>query len=456
MVEIIGETAGPPLTAVRQIERCRSGRQVFVVPTVEQAHNPYGVPSERPVVIDLELVIIGPVRRIAGNLITHRRLILDDVVAVFSRFRIRAEILLRLGLFVASHFIVIIVVVRETALNGQSRRNQGTEIPFGPERTLRRGAELFRETAVGNQYIRVVPFIRGASGSERPIGIANRARNGRILLQRHENIIGRSSRIGTILNNLSEPQFNGKVLRQIDIDIRPEIIALGPRVGIIAERRILLEQTALRREPDIDIIADGLVSAGNRQIVHRLERILLQDGIRPIHIRVKIRIRSILELLKGNVVPRKSHSAYRAGLVHQRSELIAVHIVRETEAMQLGSLHTQRNLGPSHLPLLRIDENNAIGSPRTVNGRSRRILQDGERFDLRRIYQIQIAFNTIDQNQRIGIPPGSHASNIENGSIITRFAAGLTGDDTRHRAAERIGQRHGGYFGQLLGLYKGE
>lgn len=280
----------------------------------------------------------------------------------------------------------------------------------------------------------------------------NRARNGRILLQSHENIVGRGSRIGSILHDLTESQFDGEILRQIHIDIRPEIIPLSPRVGIIAKRRILLEQTALRREADIDIIANGFVTARYRQIVHRLERILLQDGVRPIHIRIKVRIRSILELLKGYVVPRKSHFADRAGLVHQRGELIAVHIVRETETMQLGSLHTQRNLGPSHLSLLRIDQNNAVGASRTVNGRSRGILQDGERFDLRRIHQIQVAFNTIDQNQRIGVSPGSHASDIENGSVIARFAAGLTGDDTRHRAAERIGQRHGGYLGQLLGF----
>ena len=163
---IILQTSCPALTSVRKIGCSISSSKVLIIPAVEKPHHTYCMLAESPVVIYLEFIIIRSVGRIPCNLITHGCFISDNSITVFSCIRVRAQIFLGFRLLVTSHFIIIVMVVRETSRKGESRGNKGSKVPSCPDSSLGSRPELPCIPAVGHKHIRVVPFIGCIAGTE--------------------------------------------------------------------------------------------------------------------------------------------------------------------------------------------------------------------------------------------------------------------------------------------------
>ena len=94
------------------------------------------------------------------------------------------------------------------------------------------------------------------------------------------------------------------------------------------------------------------------------------------------------------------------------------------------------------ITLPRRDENHTVRALHSVNCCCRGIFQDVQRFDFIRINAVEIgSLHTVHHDERLRIlGKGAHTTDKQIGEVLTRSAASLRSNKTRHPADKHIGQ----------------
>ena len=109
----------------------------------------------------------------------------------------------------------------------------------------------------------------------------------------------------------------------------------------------------------------------------------------------------------------------------------------------------------TNLSVLGIDEQYTVGTARTIDGRSRGILQHGEALNVLRSDIIEVTLETVHQHECTGTgTKGGHTTNPEFRHVLARLTGDLTGEHTRDHTGERVGETSGRST-QILGVHRG-
>ena len=414
------------------------------------------MPPEGPVVVQPEVVVIGPVRGVR-HAVGHALGVADIHVYVVVLV-ILAHVTLHAVGDMAVHVVEVIEVVGEFGRERKTFGHQRGEVPRQIERSLQRVDELFGIAALRGERPRVEVYGRSCAAG-RAIGILAGHLDRRHLTHLREYFVGCGSRIGLVLDDSAQPEAQNEVFRHIDIDVRTEIVTVGARIGAVVVAGIFAEQSALAGVAHIDEVTNDFVSSADTQVVDRLKAILLQYVAHPIRIGIEIRVGTVAELQQLLLRPRQGGrraAPVACRLVHERSEFVTGDILRETQPVQRGELRPEYDLRFPHPTFLGVDENDAVGAADAVYRRCGGVLEHCHRLDLSHVDQVHVALHAVHEDQRIAVLPRTHAPDEDRCRVVARLARALTRDDARHRAADGVRQRHGRRPFEYLGFHAGQ
>ena len=355
----------------------------------------------------------------------------------------------------AVDIVEIVVVVGEFRRERKSLRHQRREVPGEVERALQGVDEMFRIAALRGERPRIE--VDGRTGAARgAVGILARHLDRRDLAHLGEYLVRSGAGIGLVLDDTAQAEAQHEAFGHVDIDVRTEIIAVRAGIGPVVVARVLLEQAALAGVTHVDEITDGLVAAADVEVVDCLERIALEEVVHPVDARIEIGIAVVAEFGQLIVRPRefgRGAAAVAGRLVHQRGEFVAVDILREAQSVQAGPFGAERHLRLAHAAFLGVDQNDAVGAAHAVDRRGRCILENRDGLDLRNVDQVHVAFDAVDEDQRIAVLPRSHAADEDGRRVVARLTGTLAADDAGHRTAQHVREGDGSHFFELLGLH---
>ena len=420
--------------------------------------------AERPAVIDSRLDILRA-GAVAGLLVIQVFLLLVGLPFGADKFAV----------LVAARGFEVIDVAR-TALHriihgvvgiahfGRKTGGNEREILIDRQVGTQRIAGGLLPTALRKHIIRVVQTVAASQ-------LAVLETDGKGIRRRVDNVAidGRRTLDGFhILRHIAlHTQVHHRGFGNVHIDIGTEIIAFVVDVLAVAADAVVHPRILARLHGILSVL---IIKREGREIAGELtaardigahffrKRHLAHEQLLPIDIGIELRIALhahrrdfIGAVLQGRRGPDGIHRFIEhfgaGGGINERQTL-----ARKRETL----LITQVDAGRTVETAARIDENNAVGATYAVHSRGAGIFQDTERLDFERIDIVERAFDTIDQNQRIGTArKGSDTTNPKLGIVLARLARGLQCDDARQVTGQRLTQRTHGHA-QLLGTNRGD
>ncbi len=174
----------------------------------------------------------------------------------------------------------------------------------------------------------------------------------------------------------------------------------------------------------------------------RLQRLWLQYQRIPVGVGEEYRV--FARLVLGQVGIRKAGGVHRARYVSiiaerfvgQPGVIVAVHALAQARKAGYGQVAGVAELRPTYFTPFGGNQQYAVGTPDTVNGRSRRIFQDGQVLDLVGVDVVVVAdLDAVDQNERIG-GPGKRADppDAQRRRVVAGLTTRLYGKQARHPA----------------------
>ena len=238
--------------------------------------------------------------------------------------------------------------------------------------------------------------------------------------------------------------------RQLDVDVGPQVIAVHPDIGVILEIRITFEQAVLHGVTQIDKITHLFGSSADIDVVYRLERVLPQDLVHPVDVRIVVGIGSVVVFQDLLGLVGRSLVIVDPGLVPQFGKFPRIDEVGEAHARQTGEFRAEGHDRRSHLALTGGDDDHTVGAPNSVNGRSRGILQEGDAFDLGHVQRVKVSFDAVNDHDGRIVAPCAQSPDIKIGLILSGLAADLPADEAGNLADQRLRDGRSGYALELL------
>ena len=222
------------------------------------------------------------------------------------------------------------------------------------------------------------------------------------------------------------------------------------------------------RDRRVEEVADLTAAAADVEVEVLVDREILEHQVIPVVVRIEVLVESRLRAvdLVGRV--ERLVGVERSGLLGGVEDCLVVelhvgHAVGHLlyhRGHREGVFQTDRDV---HLlrvaAVFRVDEDDAVGAARTVDGGRLSVLEHRERLDrLGRHVVEHVAqhLHAVEDDQRcVARPEGRNAADVEGGAVVAGFARGLARDHAGDVAGERRGQRTGGDI-QVGGFYGGD
>ena len=250
-------------------------------------------------------------------------------------------------------------------------------------------------------------------------------------------------------------QIHRSRLGQIHIDITTVIIGTVGHIRAVLRTLVLLIGRLLVRHAQTEEVTGHATSTPRVHVISLLQRIPVQDFITPFHVRIKVRIQLVFNQVQRHRRIQFFFPTGQPGLVGQHGVVVCPKILRHFLQMGYREVDTPRNRQFVCRTALRRDQYDTVRSPRSIHGRGRSILQNGETLDIRRVYLAQVTLQTVYQHQSTLVgSERADAANPEVRDVLSRLTTGLQRNDTRHAAAQHIGDGSGRYL-KILHIHCG-